>query len=69
MTIYYILRFETPLTWRGSSRIYIPQEKGGPVIPPGTFVASYDTQGYGGGARNRLHTGETSLYKLGTDRI
>jgi hypothetical protein len=30
-------------------RIYIPQEQGGPVIPPGTgfpFVASYDSQGY-----------------------
>jgi hypothetical protein len=32
-------------------RIYIPQEQGGPVIPLGTglpFVASYDSQGYGG---------------------
>jgi hypothetical protein len=29
-------------------RIYIPQEQGDPVIPPGTgfpFVASYDSQG------------------------
>jgi hypothetical protein len=39
------------------SRIYIPQEQGGPVIPPGTVLplrhllrlASYDLQGYGGG--------------------
>jgi hypothetical protein len=41
-------------------RMYIPQEQGGPVIPPGTvflFVASYDSQGYGGGIRTRLHTG------------
>jgi hypothetical protein len=37
------------------------------------FVASYDSQGYGGGIRPRLHTGLTaarlssSLYKLGAD--
>jgi hypothetical protein len=40
--------------------IYIPQEQGGPVIPPGTvfpFVALYDSQGYGGGILTRLHTG------------
>jgi hypothetical protein len=42
------------------SSIYIPQEQGGPVIPPGTvflFVASYDSQGYDGGILTRLHTG------------
>jgi hypothetical protein len=30
------------------ARVYIPQEQGGPVIPPGTgflFVASNDSQG------------------------
>jgi hypothetical protein len=40
--------------------IYIPPEQGGPVIPPGTgfpFVASYDSQGCGGGILTRLHTG------------
>jgi hypothetical protein len=40
--------------------IYVPQEQGGPVIPPGTgfpFVASYDSQGYGGEIPTRLHTG------------
>jgi hypothetical protein len=68
------------------SRIYIPQEQGGPVMSPGTgfpfrrllrlaglrwpgytlqalgsfFVASYDSQGYGGGIRPRLHTGGES---------
>jgi hypothetical protein len=39
--------------------IYISQEQGGPVIPSGTrfhFVASYDSQGYGGGIRTGLHT-------------
>jgi hypothetical protein len=40
-------------------RIYIPQEQGGPIIPPGTgflFVTSYDSQGFSGGIRTRLHT-------------
>jgi hypothetical protein len=40
--------------------IYIPQEQGGLAIPLGTpfpFVASYDSQGYGGGILTRLHTG------------
>jgi hypothetical protein len=39
--------------------IYIPQEQGGPVIPPGTgfpFVASYDSQDHCGGIVTRLHT-------------
>jgi hypothetical protein len=36
MTIFYCLRFETRATWRARSRIYFPQEQGGPVIPPGT---------------------------------
>jgi hypothetical protein len=39
-------------------RIYIHQEEGGAVIPTGTvflFVASYDSQGYGGGIRTCLH--------------
>jgi hypothetical protein len=45
--------------WRGPGpHIYIPQEQGGPVIPPGTgfpFSRLYDPQGYGGGIRTRLH--------------
>jgi hypothetical protein len=39
--------------WSGP-RIFIPQEQSGLVIPPGTgfpLVASYDSQGYGGGIR------------------
>jgi hypothetical protein len=42
------------------ARIYIPQVQSGPVIPPGTgfpFVASYDSQGYGGSILTRHHTG------------
>jgi hypothetical protein len=39
---------------------YKYEEHGGPVKPPDTgflFVASYDSQGYGGSIRPRLHTG------------
>jgi hypothetical protein len=41
--------------------IYIPHEQGGAVIPLGTgslFVASYDSQDYGGSTRPHLHTVE-----------
>jgi hypothetical protein len=41
-------------------RTYIPQDQGSPILPLGTgflFVASYDSQGYGGGIRTRLHKG------------
>jgi hypothetical protein len=49
-------------------RIYIPQEQGGPVIPPGTgfllrrllWLASYDSH-YGGGILTRLLTGVGGL--------
>jgi hypothetical protein len=43
-----------------SPRIYIPKEQASPAIHPGTgflFVASYDSQGDGGGILLRLHTG------------
>jgi hypothetical protein len=34
---YFTVSFETPLTWRARSPYFcIPQEQGGPVIPPGT---------------------------------
>jgi hypothetical protein len=35
MTTCYCLRFDTPPIWSPGPRIYIPQEHGGPVIPPG----------------------------------
>jgi hypothetical protein len=41
--------FRLPQLGGPGARIYIPQEQGGPVIPPGTgslYVASYDSQGY-----------------------
>jgi hypothetical protein len=51
-------------------RIHIPHEQGGPVIPPGTgflFVASYDSQGYGGGILTRLDTGPEEIAGLWLD--
>jgi hypothetical protein len=36
MTTCYCLRFETPQPGGSGPRIYIPQEQGGPVIPPST---------------------------------
>jgi hypothetical protein len=46
------------------SRIYIPQEQGGSVIPPGTgfpFCRLLTTcRDYGGGILTRLHTGKFS---------
>jgi hypothetical protein len=65
MTTFYCLKFETSPTWRARSPPYLH--------PPGNgwsgytskhqtlgslFVASYDSQGYGGGIRPRLHTGK-----------
>jgi hypothetical protein len=44
--------------------IYIPQEQGGAVIPPGTgfpYHTFYDSQGFGGDIRHRLHAGYFSL--------
>jgi hypothetical protein len=51
VTIFYCLRFETPPTWRIRSPYLYPQGTGF------LFVASYDSQGYGGGIRHRLLTG------------
>jgi hypothetical protein len=60
-----------PQPGRPGPSIYISQEQDGPVIPPDTLVsriiASYYSQGYGGGIRSRLHTG-TSKSKLYYDR-
>jgi hypothetical protein len=48
-----------PLPGGPGPRIYIPQEQGGPVIPQALgslFVASYDSQSYGGCQRQRIRT-------------
>jgi hypothetical protein len=42
MTIFYCLRLETPPARRARSHIYIPQEQGVPVIPPGTGLFGSD---------------------------
>jgi hypothetical protein len=52
-TTFYCLRFENPPTRRVSNRVarLYPRELGS------LFVASYDSQGYGGSIRPRLHRG------------
>jgi hypothetical protein len=50
------------------SRIYIRQEQGGPVIPPGhwvPFMSPLTTRmDYGGGILTRLHTGKSEIFLL-----
>jgi hypothetical protein len=56
-----------PQSGRPGPRIYIPQEQVSPVIPQALgsdFVASYDSQGYGGGTRTGLYTGLLELLKV-----
>jgi hypothetical protein len=46
------------------TRIYIPPDQGGPLYPQAQgslFVVSYNSQCYGGGIRNRSHTGELTI--------
>jgi hypothetical protein len=55
---YFTVSFETPQPGGLDPRIYIPEGQGGPDIPPGTgfpFVASYYSQGYGGGILTPPH--------------
>jgi hypothetical protein len=57
-----------PQTGGSGLRIYIPQEQDGPVYPQdlgSLFVASYNSQSYGGGIRTHLHTLITQIsYKV-----
>jgi hypothetical protein len=52
---------ETPLTWWARSPCLYPSGKEWPSYTPVALgalaVASYDSQGYGGGILSRLHTG------------
>jgi hypothetical protein len=60
MAIFFCLRFEIPPTWRAKFRIYIPRNRVTQLYIQALgslFVASYDSQCYGGGIRTRLHTG------------
>jgi hypothetical protein len=52
MTTFYCLRFETPPAWRGRSSYLYSLGTGWPL--GSLFVASYDSQGYGGGIRPSL---------------
>jgi hypothetical protein len=58
---YFTVSFEIPQPGGPGPHLYIPQEHGDPVIPPGTelpFVTSYDLQGYCGGILTCLHTSQ-----------
>jgi hypothetical protein len=53
------LRFETVPIWGPGPHIYVPQDHGGPIIPPGTgfvFRCLVDSQGYDEGIRPCPHT-------------
>jgi hypothetical protein len=63
MTAFYFLRFETPPTWGSGPRIYIPRNRVAQLYPQALgflFVASYNSQGYGGGIRPLLRRGWNS---------
>jgi hypothetical protein len=62
MTTFYCLRFEIPPTRKTRfPYLYLPGTEWPSYTPrhwvPFSFVASYDSQDYGGGIRPRLHTG------------
>jgi hypothetical protein len=59
MTIFYCLRFDTLPTW--VAQLYHQ-------APCSPFVASYDSQGYGGGIRTHLHAGVLQLLAPGNLR-
>jgi hypothetical protein len=62
MTKFYCPRFETPANLKARSPYLYPPGTGWPVIPQALgsiFVASYDSQGYGGSIRLRVRS---SLY-------
>jgi hypothetical protein len=66
LTIIFYSLILDPQSGGQGPRIYIPQEQGGPVMSPGfLFVASYDSQAYGGGILTGVHTGnQESLIRL-----
>jgi hypothetical protein len=56
---HYCLKFETLPTWRARSTYLYPPRTGWPNYTPrhGVPFRHYDSQGYSGGIRPRLHTG------------
>jgi hypothetical protein len=77
MIKFYVSDSRLPQPGEPGPRIYIPQEQGGPVIPPSIgfpFCRLLRLAGlYGGGVRTSLPTGQSqqnyysSLYNPGTD--
>jgi hypothetical protein len=69
MPTFYCVMFETPPNLEGQVTVFIPTRNRVARFYPETlgslFVASYDSQGYGGGIRPRLHI-RSSLYRLRT---
>jgi hypothetical protein len=62
MTIFRCLRFETPPTWRARSPYLSARNRVAQLYPQALgslLVASYDSQGYSGCIRTRLHAGVT----------
>jgi hypothetical protein len=59
---------QTCPTWRARSLYLYPTGTGSPRYIPwalgSLFVASYDSQGYGGGILTRLHTGKSEIFLL-----
>jgi hypothetical protein len=70
VTIFYCLRFETPPTWRARSPYLLSRRNRVAQLYPqalgSIFVASYDSQDYGGGIRARLHAGDQSQSHIAT---
>jgi hypothetical protein len=61
MIIFYYLKFEISPAWRTKSPyIHLPGNRVVQLYPEvlgSLFVTSFDSQGYGGGIRTRIHTG------------
>jgi hypothetical protein len=63
--MFYRLRFQNLLTWRARSPyLYSVRKRVAQLYPQALgslFIASCDSQGYGGGIRPRLHTGNPTI--------
>jgi hypothetical protein len=75
MTIFYCLSFETPQTWKARSPyLYYTRNRVAQLYPQALgslFVASYDSQGYGGHSQINLTAVpfRCPVYRLKTDRV
>jgi hypothetical protein len=57
VTIFYCLRFEAPTNLEGQVPIFISPRNRVVQLYPQALGYLYDSRGYGGGIRTRLHTG------------